>query len=83
MCADEAHTVFLGISHLVPFGVYLKPALVQVAHAAVKSDKSPYYKQKYERIRIHMCADEAHTVFLGISHLVPFDGFNDTVRLLL
>ena len=31
-------------------GVYLKPALVQVAHASVKSDKSPYYKQKYERI---------------------------------
>ncbi len=31
-------------------GVYLKPALVQVAHAAVKSDKSPYYKLKYERI---------------------------------
>ena len=31
-------------------GVYLKPTLVQVAHAAVKSDKSPYYKQKYERI---------------------------------
>ena len=31
-------------------GVYLKPALVQCAHAAVKSDKSPYYKQKYERI---------------------------------
>ena len=31
-------------------GVYLKPALVQVAHAAVKSNKSPYYKQKYERI---------------------------------
>lgn len=31
-------------------GVYLKPALVQVAHAAVKSDKSPYYKTKYERI---------------------------------
>ena len=31
-------------------GVYLKPALVQVAHAAVKSDKSPYYKAKYERI---------------------------------
>ena len=30
--------------------VYLKPALVQVAHAAVKSDKSPYYKAKYERI---------------------------------
>jgi len=31
-------------------GVYLKPALVQVAHAAVKSNKSPYYKVKYERI---------------------------------
>lgn len=30
--------------------VYLKPALVQVAHAAVKSDQSPYYKQQYERI---------------------------------
>ena len=29
-------------------GVYLKPALVQCAHAAVKSDKSPYYKKKYE-----------------------------------
>lgn len=28
-------------------GVYLKPALVQCAHAAVKSDKSPYYKKKY------------------------------------
>jgi transposase len=31
-------------------GVYLKPALVQVAHAAVKSKLSPYYKLKYERI---------------------------------
>ena len=31
-------------------GIYLKPALVQCAHAAVKSDKSPYYKTKYERI---------------------------------
>ena len=31
-------------------GVYLKPALVQVAHAAVKSNQSPYYRLKYERI---------------------------------
>ena len=31
-------------------GVYLKPALVQVAHAAVKSNKFSYYKVKYERI---------------------------------
>ena len=28
-------------------GVYLKPALVQCAHAAVKSEKPPYYKKKY------------------------------------
>jgi len=31
-------------------GVYLKPALVQVAHAAVKSKDVPYYKHKYDRI---------------------------------
>lgn len=31
-------------------GVYLKLALVQVAHAAVKSEKAPYYKIKYERL---------------------------------
>jgi len=31
-------------------GVYLKPALVQCAHAAVKSTTSPYYKLKYERL---------------------------------
>jgi len=31
-------------------GVYLKPALVQVAHAAVKSNCSPYYRIKFERI---------------------------------
>jgi len=31
-------------------GVYLKPVLVQCAHAAVTSNKSPYYKLKYERI---------------------------------
>lgn len=31
-------------------GVYLKPALVQCVHAAVKSTVSPYYKTKYERI---------------------------------
>ena len=31
-------------------GVYLKPALVQVAHAAVKDKKSPYYARKYEQI---------------------------------
>ena len=31
-------------------GVYLKPALVEVAHAAVKSTQNPYYKNKYEKI---------------------------------
>ena len=31
-------------------GVYLKPCLVQVAHAAVKCTEKPYYKNKYERI---------------------------------
>ena len=31
-------------------GVYLKPALVQCAHAAVKSTTTPYYKDKYERL---------------------------------
>jgi len=31
-------------------GVYLKPMLVQISHAAVKSDTTPYYKLKYERI---------------------------------
>jgi len=31
-------------------GVYLKPALVEIAHAAVKNKKNPYYQIKYERI---------------------------------
>ena len=31
-------------------GVYLKPALVEIAHAAVKSKEAPYYRLKYERL---------------------------------
>ena len=31
-------------------GIYLKPALVEIAHAAVKSKATPYYRIKYERI---------------------------------
>ena len=31
-------------------GVYLKPALVEIAYSAVKSTKSPYYKNKYEKL---------------------------------
>lgn len=41
-------------------GVYLEPVLVQVAHAVVKSDKSPYYKQRYERIM--NCRGKKHTI---------------------
>ena len=26
-----------------------------------------------------MCANEAHTVFLGISHLISFDGFYNSI----
>lgn len=36
--------------HILRAGVYLKPALVEVAHAAVKDERNPYYKLKYERI---------------------------------
>lgn len=32
-------------------GVYLKPTLVQCANAAVKSNKQPYFKKKYEKIK--------------------------------
>ena len=31
-------------------GVYIKPMLVQAAHAAVKCTRQPYYKVKYENI---------------------------------
>ena len=31
-------------------GVYLKPALVQVAHAAVKSNENPYCKNKSRKL---------------------------------
>lgn len=31
-------------------GVYLKPALVEIAHSAVKSTTNPYYKNKYEKL---------------------------------
>ncbi len=40
-------------------GVYLKPALVQCAHAAVKSTTTPYYKSKYERISKRRCKKRA------------------------
>ena len=31
-------------------GIYLKPTLVEIAHAAVKDKKNPYYAIKYEQI---------------------------------
>ena len=36
--------------HVSRAGVYLKPALVQVAHAAVKATDNSYYRLKYEQI---------------------------------
>jgi transposase len=36
--------------HITRAGVYLKPALVQIAHAAVRSKDNSYYRIKYERI---------------------------------
>jgi len=32
-------------------GIYLKPLLVQVANAVVKSDKHPEFKERYRRIK--------------------------------
>ena len=32
-------------------GAYLKPVLVQVANAVIKSDKYPEYKQRYRRLK--------------------------------
>lgn len=31
-------------------GVYLKPALVEIAHAAIEAKESPYYRIKYDKI---------------------------------
>jgi len=49
-------------------GVYLKPALVQVAHAAVKSNKSPYYKLKYEQISKRRGKKRA---IIAIARMIP------------
>ena len=48
--AGKKKSVRISRAHCVATGVYLKPALVQVAHAAVKSKDFPYYKNKYDRI---------------------------------
>ena len=49
-------------------GVYLKPALVQAAHAAVKSTKSLYYKTKYEQIAKRRGKKSAIIAILMFSH---------------
>lgn len=43
--ASKKHSV-----HISRAGIHLKPALVQVALAAVKDKDNPYYAKKYERI---------------------------------
>ncbi len=48
-------------------GVCLKPASVQVAHAAVKSNRFPYYKAKYERIM--KCRDKKCTI-IAIARMI-------------
>lgn len=48
-------------------GVYLKPTLVQCAHAAVKSDNSPYYKKKYESLIKRR--DNKRTI-IAIAHII-------------
>lgn len=32
-------------------GIYLKPCLIEVAHAAIKSTENPYFAKKYEKIQ--------------------------------
>ncbi len=49
-------------------GIYLKPALVQCAHAAVKSDRSPYYKKKYESLVKHRGKKR---VIIAIARMIP------------
>lgn len=46
-------------------GVYIKPMLVQVAHAAVKCTSQPYYKIKYENISRRRGRNEPSSPSLG------------------
>ena len=43
-------------------GVYLKPILVQVAHAAVKDKNNPYYALKYEQIGRASCRERVYVL---------------------
>jgi len=47
-------SVFPSSKNLVSWaGCYLKPLLVQVAHALIKSKKHPEFKERYHRIKSH------------------------------
>lgn len=56
-------------------GVYLKPALVEIAHAAVKDKENPYYGIKYERIskrrgKKHAIIAIARMILTAIFHML-------------
>ena len=56
-------------------GVYLKPCLVQVAHAAVKDKTNPYYAKKFERIakrrgKQHAIIAIARMILIAVYHII-------------
>ena len=56
-------------------GVYLKPTLVQIAHAAVKDNKNTYYKVKYEKLSKRRSKKRsiiaiAHMILTAIYHML-------------
>ena len=72
-------------------GVCLKPALVQCAHAAVKSDKSPYYKKlpaldsSFKCVHLWFSSTFFHTTLPGNSLIRtprPFQNVSDMLVIL-
>ena len=56
-------------------GIYLKPCLVQVAHAAIKDVNNPYYAKKFERISKRRCKKLAiiaiaRMILVAIYHII-------------
>jgi hypothetical protein len=50
-------SVFPSSKNLISWaGCYLKPLLVQVANALIKSKKHPEFKERYHRIKSHRVA---------------------------
>jgi len=67
-------------------GVYLKPTLVQAAHAAVKDKSSPYYALKHERItkrrgKKRAIIDIARMIFTSIYSMLSTRGVWNPVDL--